>query len=52
MNGKLLIPIGMHLSWIYSNNVNKLKINFVNLNSNTEIKIKKIDFMKLDRNRK
>lgn len=52
MNGKLLIPIGMHLSWIYSNNVNKLKINFVNLNSDTEIKIKKIDFMKLDRNRK
>lgn len=52
VNGKMLIPIGMHPSWIYSNNITKLKLNFMNLNPNTEIKIKKIDFMKLDRTRK
>lgn len=52
INGKLLIPIGMHPSWLYSNNINKLKLNFVNLNPNDEIKIKKINFMELDRTRK
>ena len=51
MNGKLLIPVGMHAAWNFSN-ITKLKINFEGLESGTEIKIKKIEFMKLDTDRK
>ena len=47
----MLIPVGMHAAWNFSN-ITKLKINFEGLESGTEIKIKKIEFMKLDTDRK
>ena len=50
-NGKLLIPVGMHAAWNFSN-VTKLRIDFEGLKDGTEIRIKKMEFMKLDVDRK
>lgn len=50
-NGKLLIPLGVHLSWI-KNEPNKIRLKFLNTANGMEIEIKKIEFMELDRRRK
>lgn len=50
-NGKFLIPVGIHPAWFYSN-ITKLRIDFDNIESGTEFEIKKIEFLKLDLNRK
>lgn len=50
VNGKLLIPMGVHASWLLSN-ITKIRIDFEGINENEKIKIKKLEFMKLDRDR-
>ena len=50
-NGKLLIPMGSHPAWLYSN-VTKIRLKFVNMKADTIIDIQKIEFMQLDRERK
>ena len=50
VNGKLLIPMGVHASWLLSN-ITKIRIDFEGMNENEKIKIKKLEFMKLDRDR-
>ena len=50
-NGKLLIPIGLHPAWLYSD-VTKIRLKFINIKADTTIDIQKIEFMQLDRERK
>mgnify|MGYP000918501651 CR=1 FL=1 len=50
-NGKLLIPMGSHPAWLYSN-VIKIRLKFVNMKADTIIDIQKIEFMQLNRERK
>lgn len=50
-NGKLLIPMGMHPAWTFSNII-KIRIDFNEVVPETEIQINKIELMKLDINRK
>ena len=50
VNGKLLIPMGVHASWILSNII-KIRIDFEGVKKNEEIEIKKLEFMQLDRAR-
>lgn len=50
-NGKLLVPIGIHPAWLYSN-ITKLRIDFENAKPGMEFKINKLEFLKLNRNRK
>lgn len=50
-NGKLLIPMGSHPAWLYSN-VTKIRLKFVNMKADTIIDIQKIEFMRLNRERK
>lgn len=50
-NGKLLIPMGSHPAWLYSN-VTKIRLKFVNMKADTIIDIQKIEFMQLNRERK
>ena len=51
INGKLLIPMGVHASWVLSNII-KIRIDFEGVKKDEEIKIKKLEFMQLDRARK
>ncbi|WP_195340177.1 hypothetical protein [Fusobacterium sp. 1001295B_180824_G3] len=51
VNGKLLIPMGVHASWVLSNII-KIRIDFEGVKKDEEIEIKKLEFMKLDRDRK
>ena len=50
-NGKLLIPMGLHPAWLYSD-VTKIRLKFINIKADTTIDIQKIEFMQLDRERK
>ena len=50
-NGKLLIPMGSHPAWLYSD-VTKIRLAFGNVKTDTIIEILKIEFMQLDRERK
>ena len=50
-NGKLLIPMGTHPAWLYSD-VTKIRLKFVNMKVDTTIDIQKIEFMQLNRERK
>lgn len=50
-NGKLLIPMGLHPAWLYSD-VTKIRLKFINMKADTTIDIQKIEFMQLDRERK
>ena len=50
-NGNLLIPMGLHPAWLYSN-VTKIRLKFINMKADTTIDIQKIEFMQLDRERK
>ena len=50
VNGKLLIPMGVHASWLLSN-ITKIRIDFEGMKENEKIKLKKLEFMKLDRDR-
>lgn len=47
-NGNLLIPLGFHLSWLYSE-TDKIKISFKDIEIGREIEINEIIFMKLNR---
>lgn len=50
-NGKLLIPMGLHPAWLYSD-VTKIRLKFINMKIDTTIDILKIEFMQLNRERK
>lgn len=50
-NGKLLIPMGLHPAWLYSD-VIKIRLKFINMKIDTTIDILKIEFMQLNRERK
>lgn len=50
-NGKLLIPMGSHLAWLYSD-VTKIRLKFINMKIDTTIDIRKIEFIQLNRERK
>lgn len=50
-NGKLLIPIGLHPAWLYSD-VTKIRLKFINMKIDTTIDILKMKFMQLNRERK
>ena len=50
-NGKLLIPMGSHPAWLYSD-VTKIRLAFGNVKTDTIIEILKIEFIQLDRERK
>ena len=50
-NGKLLIPMGLHPAWLYSD-VTKIRLKFINIKADTTIDIQKIEFIQLDRERK
>ena len=50
-NGKLLIPMGSHPAWLYSD-VTKIRLKFINMKIDTTIDISKIELMQLDRERK
>ena len=50
VNGKLLIPMGVHASWVLSNII-KIRIDFEGVKKDEEIEIKKLEFMQLDRAR-
>ena len=50
VNGKLLIPMGVHASWVLSNII-KIRIDFEGVKKDEEIEIKKLEFMQLDRDR-
>nr|WP_314044694.1 hypothetical protein [uncultured Leptotrichia sp.] len=50
-NGKLLIPVGIHPAWL-SSNITKLRIDFDNADPGMEFKIKKLEFLRLNLNRK
>ena len=47
-NGNLLIPLGFHLSWIFSD-TDRIKISFKDSEAGREIEIKEVVFMKLNR---
>lgn len=50
-NGKLLIPMGSHPAWLYSD-VTKIRLKFINMKIDTTIDILKIELMQIDRERK
>ena len=50
VNGRLLIPMGIHASWVLSNII-KIRIDFEGVKKDEEIEIKKLEFMQLDRAR-
>lgn len=50
-NGKLLVPVGIHPAWLYSN-ITKLRIDFENSVPGMKFKMNKLEFLKLNRNRK
>lgn len=50
-NGKFLIPFGSHPAWL-SSNITKLRIDFDNADPGMEFKIKKLEFLRLNLNRK
>lgn len=51
VNGKMLIPVGSHPGWLYST-ISTLRVDFTRIKIGTEIEIKKLEFMKLNTNRK
>ena len=50
-NGKLLIPVGSHPAWL-SSNITRLRIDIEDGKPGMEFEIKKLEFLKLDLNRK
>ena len=47
----MLIPVGSHPGWLYST-ISTLRVDFTRIKIGTEIEIKKLEFMKLNTNRK
>ena len=50
-NGKLLVPVGIHPAWLYSN-MTRVRVDFENSVPGMEFRINKIEFLKLNLDRK
>lgn len=50
-NGKLLIPVGSHPSWIFSNII-RLRMDFENADPGMEFEIRKLEFLRFNLDRK